>query len=186
MGLDMYAYVTPLENIKDSLSMKDPDDILPIYSWRCRPNIHAWMERLWEIKCKNSGNSHLVGTRTVPPFNPNSLRIIRTDEASKTTVQVSYSDLSPEEQQIARSGIEAEYAKFATVSKFNQTPLLITTQDLDLLHQDIQSKSLPDGFGPFFGENRQNETTQQEDLYFITMARMAMSKGFAVYYFSHW
>ena len=45
MGLDMYAYVAFKDNDHNSNS-----DIREIAYWRKHPNLHGWMERLWEEK----------------------------------------------------------------------------------------------------------------------------------------
>ena len=45
MGLDMYAYVAFKDNDHNSNS-----DSREIAYWRKHPNLHGWMERLWEEK----------------------------------------------------------------------------------------------------------------------------------------
>ena len=41
MGLDMYAY---------RASQEKADDTIELAYWRKHPNLHGWMERLWEEK----------------------------------------------------------------------------------------------------------------------------------------
>ena len=48
MGLDMYAFTTS-QNIP-SVDFKDPKDSDELYYWRKHPNLHGWMERLYQQK----------------------------------------------------------------------------------------------------------------------------------------
>ena len=43
MGLDQYAYKS-----KASIDEFTPDNIEKIFYWRKNPNLHGWMEQLWE------------------------------------------------------------------------------------------------------------------------------------------
>jgi hypothetical protein len=43
MGLDQYAYKS-----KVSIEEFTPDNIEKIFYWRKNPNLHGWMEQLWE------------------------------------------------------------------------------------------------------------------------------------------
>ena len=70
MGLDMYAYVAGRagqqndyyegaefnEELKDFVN-KSVSKPVEIAYWRKHPNLHGWMERLWEHKCNKEGIS---------------------------------------------------------------------------------------------------------------------------------
>jgi hypothetical protein len=63
MGLDMYAYVTAnsgehdeywenYDHEKDSSTVNKPRELA---YWRKHPNLHGWMEKLWERKMNAEG-----------------------------------------------------------------------------------------------------------------------------------
>jgi len=53
MGLDMYAYVASREG-------QSWDDHQEIAYWRKHPNLHGWMERLWEHKLNLEGRDNPI------------------------------------------------------------------------------------------------------------------------------
>ena len=48
MGLDQYAYKS-----KVSIEEFTPDNIEEIFYWRKNPDLHGWMEHLWEKQNEN-------------------------------------------------------------------------------------------------------------------------------------
>lgn len=48
MGLDMYAFTTS-EKIP-AVDFKDPKDSAELFYWRKHPNLHGWMEKLYQQK----------------------------------------------------------------------------------------------------------------------------------------
>ena len=58
MGLDMYAYVASKEHDHDSNSTSRE-----LAYWRKHPNLHGWMERLWQEKGR-PGDEHHVNDST--------------------------------------------------------------------------------------------------------------------------
>lgn len=67
---------------------------------------------------------------------------------------------------------------------FNCVNLSITADDLDALEHAIQSRTLPDTCGFFFGHSDGSEF--EDDLEFIAKARAAIENGRTVYYTSWW
>lgn len=59
MGLDMYAYKT--EQQIAQAGFNEPDDATEIAYWRKHPNLHGWMEALYERK----GGTALFNCETV-------------------------------------------------------------------------------------------------------------------------
>ena len=51
MGLDMYAYRTPVQ-LSKSVDFEDEvsEDYTRIATWRKHPNLHGWMKKLYELK----------------------------------------------------------------------------------------------------------------------------------------
>lgn len=49
MGLDMYAYATT-ENPGKAVDFLSPDMLEELQYWRKHPNLHGWMQRLYEEK----------------------------------------------------------------------------------------------------------------------------------------
>ncbi len=68
--------------------------------------------------------------------------------------------------------------------EFNCVPVVLTTEDLLRLEQDVLGGELPVTGGFFFGESDGSETA--DDLAFIAAARLAIAQGYAVYYDSWW
>lgn len=71
------------------------------------------------------------------------------------------------------------------MSDFNCVPVELTEDDLDSLEQALDSNSLPETQGFFFGSNSDDEYRQQ-DVEFIHAARMALDNGSKVVYDSWW
>lgn len=46
MGLDMYAFTTARDILP--VDFATPDDTVEIHYWRKHPNLHGWMERLYQ------------------------------------------------------------------------------------------------------------------------------------------
>ncbi|NDD85588.1 phosphoglycerate kinase [bacterium] len=68
---------------------------------------------------------------------------------------------------------------------FNCIPVELTEEDLDNLEQSLETNSLPETTGFFFGENKDNMYRQQ-DVEFIQVARQALDEGDKVVYDSWW
>ena len=71
------------------------------------------------------------------------------------------------------------------IDEFNCTPVELTKEDLDSLEQALDSNSLPETQGFFFGSNSDDEYRQQ-DVEFIGLARKALDSGLTVVYDSWW
>ena len=69
--------------------------------------------------------------------------------------------------------------------EFNCVPVELTKEDLDSLEQALDSNSLPETAGFFFGSNSDDEYRQQ-DVEFIAVARKALDSGLTVVYDSWW
>ena len=74
-------------------------------------------------------------------------------------------------------------AKGGTSDTFNGDCVVLDSEDLDNLEQDIKDGNLPDTTGFFFG---QSDDGDEDDLLFITNARKAIKEGKTVYYTSWW
>jgi len=74
-------------------------------------------------------------------------------------------------------------AKGGTSDTFNGDCVVLDSEDLDNLEQDIKDGNLPDTTGFFFGESDDGD---EDDLLFITNAREAIKEGKTVYYTSWW
>ena len=67
---------------------------------------------------------------------------------------------------------------------FNGDCVVLDSEDLDNLEQDIKDGNLPDTSGFFFGQS--NEDEDETDLEFVSKAREAIKEGKTVYYTSWW
>ena len=76
--------------------------------------------------------------------------------------------------------------KGGTSSDFNGDCVVLDSEDLDNLEQDIKDGNLPDTSGFFFGESANNDEENENDLLFVTKAREAIAEGKTVYYTSWW
>jgi hypothetical protein len=75
-------------------------------------------------------------------------------------------------------------AKGGTSDTFNGDCVVLDSEDLDNLEQDVKDGNLPDTSGFFFGQSGDDEI--ENDLLFVTKAREAISNGKTVYYTSWW
>lgn len=71
------------------------------------------------------------------------------------------------------------------IDEFNCVPVSLTKEDLDSLEQALDSNSLPETAGFFFGSNS-DDTYRQQDVEFIAVARNALDSGLKVVYDSWW
>lgn len=71
------------------------------------------------------------------------------------------------------------------LSDFNCVPVELTREDLDSLEQALDSNSLPETVGFFFGSNS-DDMYRQQDIEFIQAARRAIDNGQRVVYDSWW
>ena len=71
------------------------------------------------------------------------------------------------------------------LSEFNCVPVELTSEDLDSLEQALESNSLPQTTGFFFGDDS-DDTYRQQDVEFIQAARNALDSGHKVVYDSWW
>lgn len=67
MGLDMFAYQTPVSNLKDKekrvdIELIDNDNKSEIQYWRKHPNLHGWMEKLYR---ENKGKDEVFNCSSV-------------------------------------------------------------------------------------------------------------------------
>jgi hypothetical protein len=74
-------------------------------------------------------------------------------------------------------------AKGGTSSDFNGDCVVLDSEDLDNLEQDIKDGNLPDTSGFFFGVS---DDCDDDDLLFVANAREAIKEGKTVYYTSWW
>jgi hypothetical protein len=74
-------------------------------------------------------------------------------------------------------------AKGGTSDTFNGDRVVLDSEDLDNLEQDIKDGNLPDTTGFFFGESDDGD---EDDLLFVANARQAIKEGKTVYYTSWW
>jgi hypothetical protein len=80
---------------------------------------------------------------------------------------------------------ESKGRPFDENGEFNCVPLELTKEDLDSLQQSLESNSLPETEGFFFGHNSDN-VYRQQDVEFIQAARNALDNGKTVVYDSWW
>lgn len=74
--------------------------------------------------------------------------------------------------------------KGGTSDSFNGDCVVLDSEDLDNLEQDIKDGNLPDTSGFFFGQTDGDEV--DGDLEFVAKAREAIKNGMTVYYTSWW
>mgnify|MGYP000058594135 FL=1 len=74
-------------------------------------------------------------------------------------------------------------AKGGTSDTFNGDCVVLDSEDLDNLEQDIKDGNLPDTSGFFFGVS---DDADEDDLLFVSKAREAIKEGKTVYYTSWW
>jgi len=77
-------------------------------------------------------------------------------------------------------------AKNGTKESFNCVKVRLTMDDLNLLESDILNNRLPETQGFFFGINPPDAYTMEQDMRFISFAKVAITQGDAVYYDSWW
>jgi hypothetical protein len=77
-------------------------------------------------------------------------------------------------------------AKGGTKESFNCVKVRLTMDDLNLLERDILNNRLPETQGFFFGINPPDAWTMEQDMKFISFAKVAIAQGDAVYYDSWW
>lgn len=77
-------------------------------------------------------------------------------------------------------------SKGGPASSFNCIPVRLTKTDLDILEHDVLNNKLPETQGFFFGTNPPDEWTIEQDMKFISQAKVAIAVGDAVYYDSWW
>jgi hypothetical protein len=83
--------------------------------------------------------------------------------------------------------MEALYrVKGGTKESFNCVPVRLTMDDLNLLEQAVLNNTLPQTQGFFFGTNPPDEYSQEQDMAFISKAKISIANGDAVYYDSWW
>ena len=123
MGLDMYAYSTKAKPTTEVDFSTKNFEVEEIHYWRKHPNLHGWMQNLYD-------------------------------------------------------------AKGGTESNFNGDCVVLDSEDLDNLEQDIKDGNLPDTSGFFFGQSQPDE--DEDDLLFVKEAREAIANGKTVYYTSWW
>ena len=75
-------------------------------------------------------------------------------------------------------------AKGGTSDSFNGDCVVLDSEDLDNLEQDIKDGNLPDTSGFFFGQSHPD--SDLDDLEFVSKARQAINEGKTVYYTSWW
>jgi hypothetical protein len=76
--------------------------------------------------------------------------------------------------------------KGGTSPDFNGDCVVLDSEDLDNLEEDIKDGNLPDTSGFFFGESSNNDEENDYDLEFVSKAREAIKEGKTVYYTSWW
>lgn len=74
--------------------------------------------------------------------------------------------------------------KGGTSDSFNGDCVVLDSEDLDNLEQDIKDGNLPDTSGFFFGQSQTD--SDLDDLEFVRKAREAITDGNTVYYTSWW
>jgi hypothetical protein len=77
-------------------------------------------------------------------------------------------------------------AKGGTKESFNCVPVRLSMEDLNLLESDILNNRLPETQGFFFGTNPPDEYSREQDMAFISKAKISIANGAAVYYDSWW
>jgi len=114
-----------------------------------------------------------------------------TNAKPKTDVDFETKNFKPEEVHYWRKHpnlhgwMQSLYdAKGGTESNFNGDCVVLDSEDLDNLEQDVKDGNLPDTSGFFFGQSGDDEI--ENDLLFVTKAREAISNGKTVYYTSWW
>jgi hypothetical protein len=112
---------------------------------------------------------------------------------AKPTTEVDFSTKNFEQEEIhywrkhpnLRGWMQNLYdAKGGTESNFNGDCVVLDSEDLDNLEQDIKDGNLPDTSGFFFGQSGNDE--DEDDLLFVSKAREAIANGKTVYYTSWW
>ena len=58
MGLDMYAYVTE-ETPAQAVDFPEPENYEELHCWRKHPNLHGWMQQLYEAKAGKNPDFNL-------------------------------------------------------------------------------------------------------------------------------
>jgi len=77
-------------------------------------------------------------------------------------------------------------AKGGTKESFNCVQVRLTMDDLNLLETAVLTNQLPVTEGFFFGTNPPDAWSMEQDMAFISKAKVAIASGDAVYYDSWW
>ena len=77
-------------------------------------------------------------------------------------------------------------AKGGGKESFNCVPVRLSMDDLNRLESDVLNNSLPETQGFFFGTNPPDEYSREQDMAFISKAKISIANGAAVYYDSWW
>lgn len=65
-------------------------------------------------------------------------------------------------------------------------PVRILLSDLDELESDIKQSKLPFTDGFFFGQSKNTDYEEENDLKFVNIARNFLEIGYNIYYISSW
>ena len=76
-------------------------------------------------------------------------------------------------------------------NQFNCVPLYLTKEDLDMLEEQVRTRTLPECGGFFFGQDSYTWEGEQEDmkatdLKFVADAKKYLNEGFQVFYECWW
>lgn len=63
MGLDMFAFKVKKGVITENVDFNEPDGSEELHYWRKHPNLHGWMERLYNKKGGNEPVFNCVNVR---------------------------------------------------------------------------------------------------------------------------
>ena len=185
MGLDQYAYaVLPHhENTAFSFNSELSKPQL-IAQWRKHPNLHGWMEQLFNRKADAlmfEGKLEEGGMYPVISINT----IVLDADGNQIEDDKEVNDLLPEIQAKLMEEMESITNGRQLMRVFNCQPVRLTIGDLDQLEMAIKLRELPKTEGFFFGDSS-DEEEYDNDLEFIRIARLAISSGYDVYYDSWW
>jgi len=195
MGLDQYAVVVKphAENNDFYIGWDEEakeENMLRFAVWRKHPNLHGWMEKLFNRKAnlQNYTGEVARGGLSSDQIIINGMAI-NNETGQEMPIDNELQEVIKSMQEAINENLpdfrDQVLADAMNQRVFNCQPIRLNLSDLEQLETAINRGELPPTSGFFFGENADEEYKEQ-DLEFIKMSREAINNGFHVYYNSWW
>jgi len=184
MGLDQMMFASTSNSKNTEFFCNEEAGFVQFGTWRKHPNLHGWMEKLFNAKADALGfegetNFNLETIATALPTSP---------EIVESALAEGIPQLSSTEEMERLIALESFTAQAENVTKkrvFNRQPIRLSLADIDQLEMAVKLGELPATKGFFFGEDS-SDHYKEYDLKVISAAKEAIRQGLDVYYDSWW